>query len=120
MPNPTIETFTVGNETYDLKDKFAPTTAGIAGQVLISSGLGAPVWGNAPESLGKRVSSTVDDDSVSFIDSAIGNTSIIDGPYIQDVLVGVVDAEQSSTTVTFTLSDDSADGKTAYIWVRSV
>lgn len=70
------------------------------------------------EDMGTKVSSTVSDDTVSFTNAAITNNSIIDGPYIADVLVGLVEAEQTGTTVTFTLTDDSADGKNAYIWVR--
>lgn len=72
-------------------------------------------WGDA---LGKKITSTVSGDSVSFVDSSISATSVIDGPYIADVLMGIDDVEVSGTTITYTFDSSDANGKTAYIWIR--
>lgn len=67
---------------------------------------------------GTQVSATVNGTSLSFTDNSITNDSIIDGPYIADVLVGLKAVSQSGITITYTLSNNSADGKNAYIYVR--
>lgn len=69
--------------------------------------------------LGTRVSATVDDDTVSFTDASIPS-GVIDGPYVADLLMNIDDVTISGTTVTYTFTDDTADGKTAYIWVRDL
>lgn len=69
----------------------------------------------------KKLTATVSGKSVAFTDSKIGdnvNPPTIDGPYIADVLVGLVSATISSNTLTYTLADNSANGKSAYIWLR--
>lgn len=72
-------------------------------------------WGDA---LGKKVSSTVSGSSVAFTDASISSTSVIDGPYVADVLIGIEEVEVNSTTVTYTFDSEDANGKTAYIWIR--
>lgn len=67
-----------------------------------------------------KVTGTVDDDTLEFTNAAITATCVIDGPYIEDVLIGIDSVTQSGTTVTYTLEDDTADGASAYIWVRTL
>lgn len=66
----------------------------------------------------KRLTSTVSGREVSFTDNSITDTAAIDGPYIADILVGVIAVEVTGTTVKYTLSSRDANGKTAYAWVR--
>lgn len=68
----------------------------------------------------KKLTATVSGSSVSFTDSAITSTAAMDGPYIADVLIGVTEVSVSGTTVTFTLSSEDANGKGAYLWVRTI
>ena len=44
--------------------------------------------------------------------------SIIDGPYINNVMAGIEDVEIANNKIVYTLSDDSADTCLAIIWVR--
>ena len=70
--------------------------------------------------LGTKLTSTVSNDSLTFTNVAITSSAVIDGPYIQGVLIGLLELDDSTTgTLVYTLEDDSADGATAYIWVRS-
>lgn len=67
---------------------------------------------------GKRVSSTVSNDSVTFTDAALTATSIIDGPYVGGMVMGIDSVTPGTGTVTFTFTSTDADGETAYIWIR--
>lgn len=67
-----------------------------------------------------KVTGTVSGDTLSFTNSKISSTAALDGPYIADVLVGITDVAISGTTVTYTLSSEDANGKGAYLWVRSI
>lgn len=70
--------------------------------------------------LGTKLTSTVSDDTLTFTNAGITANAVIDGPYIQGVLIGLLELDDSTTgTLVYTLEDDSADGATAYIWVRS-
>lgn len=70
---------------------------------------------------GKRVSSTVSGSTVAFTDTLISSSSsVIDGPYIQDILTGIQSQTISGNTLTFTLTDSAADTKNAYIYIRTV
>ena len=73
-----------------------------------------------PDYSATKVTGTVDDDTLEFTNAAITATCVIDGPYIEDVLIGIDSVTQSGTTVTYTLEDDTADGTSAYIWVRTL
>ena len=79
------------------------------------SGIGQSIEENG---LGKKLTATVSGATVSFTDSAIP-AGVIDGPYIADLQMGVEKVVISSNTAAFTLSNSSANGKTAYIWVRT-
>ena len=68
---------------------------------------------------GVKVSATVSGSSLAFTDAAIGANSVIDGPYVADMIVGIGSVSTSGTTITYTLEDSSANGKSAYIWVRN-
>jgi hypothetical protein len=102
----------------------APTaTAGtnntqIATTAFVNTAIGAAP--NMPDYSATKVTGTVDDDTLEFTNAAITATCVIDGPYIEDVLIGIDSVTQSGTTVTYTLEDDSADGASAYIWVRTL
>lgn len=67
---------------------------------------------------GKQVSSTVSGDSVTFTDAALTATSIIDGPYVGGMVMGIDSVIPGTGTVTFTFTSADADGETAYIWIR--
>lgn len=101
--------------------------AGIKGLVPVPSAgdnekflKGDGTWGVA-DSLGTVVTSTVNGKTVSFTDVNIIDTSIIDGVYVKDSLVGLNSYEFDAIThtLTFTFIDNSADGKTAIIYVRN-
>lgn len=67
------------------------------------------------EALGTKLTSTVSGNTLTFTDVS----GVVDGPYIEDVLVGIDSLSVNGSTITYTLSDASANGKTAYIWLRS-
>ncbi len=73
-------------------------------------------------SLDYKISATVSGSSVSFTDNSLTSTSVIDGVYVTDVIVFVAGCSYNSSThtVTYTFKDSSANGKTAYIWVRNI
>lgn len=102
----------------------APTaTAGtnntqIATTAFVNTAIGAAP--NMPDYSATKVTGTVDDDTLEFTNAAITATCVIDGPYIEDVLIGIDSVTQSGTTVTYTLEDNSADEASAYIWVRTL
>ena len=68
--------------------------------------------------VGKKVSSTVSNDSVTFTDATLTATSIIDGPYVGGMVMGIDSVTPGTGTVTFTFTSTDADGETAYIWIR--
>lgn len=68
---------------------------------------------------GVKVSATVSGSSLAFTDASIGANSVIDGPYVADMIVGIDSVSTNGTTITYTLADSDANGKTAYIWVRN-
>ena len=88
-----LSTFTVGQTTYNIKD----TTA---------RGL-----------LGTKVTGTVSGNTLAFTNSKISNNVEIDGPYVQNNLIGLESVVFNGTTVTYTLENETADGASAYIWV---
>lgn len=70
---------------------------------------------------GKKIHGRVSGATLVFQSEVITDDSVIDGPYIKDVLAttdGMVYSSEDSS-VTFALSDTSADNKPAYIWVRT-
>lgn len=70
--------------------------------------------------LGTKLTSTVSDDTLTFTNVAITANVVIDGPYIQGALIGILSLDDSTSgTIEYTLEDDTADGASAYIWVRS-
>lgn len=68
---------------------------------------------------GVKVTGTVSGSSLAFTDASIGANSVIDGPYVADMVVGIDSVSISGTTITYTLADSDANGKSAYIWVRN-
>lgn len=71
------------------------------------------------EALGTKLESTVSGNTVTFTSDLIGSDSVPDGPYIKDVLTGLQGVAYNGTTITYTLTDTSADGKEAYLWIRN-
>lgn len=88
--------------------------------LLVSEGMLNEYHQYVAKSFGVKVSSTVSGKTVSFTNAAITSSKTIDGPYIADVLVGIESMSSSGTTITYTLEDESANGKTAVIFVRDV
>lgn len=71
----------------------------------------------------KKVTSTVSGNSLVFTDNIIGNTlnpPTIDGPYIADMLtiISSITVDTSNNRITYTLTNNDANGKSAYIWLR--
>ena len=64
---PTVPVITLNGSTAGNPDFYAPTSAGTSGQVLMSSGGGAPVWAAAPSGGGD------------VTDVTVGGTSVVDG-----------------------------------------
>lgn len=64
-----------------------------------------------------KVFGVVDGDTLVFTDDSISSTAFISCPYIQGGLPGIKSAVLNSHTLTFTLSDSTADKKKAYILV---
>jgi hypothetical protein len=67
---------------------------------------------------GKKVSGTVSGSSVTFTDADLTSDSIIDGPYVGGMVMGIASVTPSTGSVTFTFTSSSASGQTAYIWIR--
>ena len=67
---------------------------------------------------GKKVQGTVSSTSVTFTDSDLTSSSIIDGPYVAGYVMGIASVTPGTGTVTFTFTSADADGETAYIWIR--
>lgn len=97
-------------------------SGGTTGQVLAkhSNSDGDVEW----VTLSKKITATVDDDTLTFTDSSINADSIIEGPYIQGV--GTFQAEGYESvaftavthTLVYTFSDNSFDGSSAVIIVK--
>lgn len=64
---PTVPVITLNGSTAGTPSFYAPTSAGTAGQVLVSNGSGAPTWQAAPSGGGD------------VTDVTLGGTSVVDG-----------------------------------------
>ena len=53
--NATVNNITLNGQSNQNPSFYAPTTSGSSGQVLLSSGSGAPTWGNMPQAFTKYV-----------------------------------------------------------------
>lgn len=99
------------------------TDSGIASGIFpsgVSTSNKLATMSDVSGSLGTKLTSTVSNDTLTFTSASITSSKIIDGPYIQGVLIGILELDDSTTgTLVYTLEDDSANGATAYIWVRS-
>lgn len=75
--------------------------------------------GGGGGSIRKRVNSTVSGSTLVFTDTSIDSTSVIEGPYILNGYSAISAAVYDSTnhTITYTLADDTASGKSACIYV---
>ena len=100
----------------------APTAAAGTNttQIATTAFVNTAIGNATPNYSSKMVTGTVNDDTLEFTDNAITATCIIDGPYIEDALIGIDSVSQSGTTITYTLEDSSADDASAYIWVRTL
>ena len=78
-----------------------------------------PYHKSVEEEYGEKITSTVSGNTVTFTSDLIGSDSVPDGPYIKDVLTGLQGVAYNGTTITYTLTDTSADGKEAYLWIRN-
>lgn len=115
--NPYVNKVVYGNNTLIDLTGITVTPATLLAGVTAINASGQLITGEM-QGMGTKVSGTVSGSTLSFTNSAIKSNSIIDGPYIADVLTGIDTVSQNGTTITFVLENDSANGKTAYIWVR--
>lgn len=68
---------------------------------------------------GKKISSTVVGNTITFTDDMIAEDStIIDGPYVQQFHVTYVSAVIEGNTLVIDLANDDANGSTAYVYLR--
>ena len=108
------DTLILNGVLYDVTASISQGGTITAGTNVVASNFDSKVKG----SLGTKLSATVSGTALTFTDASILSTSVIDGPYIADVLIGINEVSTGTNTITYTLEDDSASGKTAYIWVR--
>lgn len=66
--------------------------------------------------LGDKVSGTVSGNTLTLTGTAITATAAFTGPYIQDVLIGVQSVVRNGNTLTYTLTDNSANGKKGFVY----
>lgn len=103
---------------------YAPTTPGSAGQVLLSSGSGAPAWGAMPQAFAKYTGTNaqLSASGGSFLWEIpnsvhqIGNAGIIVQVYdasAGDEVIADVNVDQSSYTISITINDSSGAGTLA-------
>lgn len=78
-----------------------------------------PYHKSVEEEYGEKITSTVSGNTVTFTSNLITSNSVPDGPYIKDVLTELQGVTYSGTTITYTFTDTSADGKEAYLWIRN-
>lgn len=112
---------TVDNEVFEPMIRFADVTDDTYEPYHISVQQCIEILQQAINNvLGEQVYSTVVGDTLEFTDPLIITNCAIDGPYINNTLIGLKDAEidTENYTLTYTLSSTEADGASAYIWIR--
>lgn len=114
--NATANTITLNGSENANPSFYAPTTAGSSGQVLLSSGTGAPTWGAMPQAFTKYVAQNIQlsGSGGSFIwvipssEHNINNAGIIVQVYevaTGNQVIADVSVNQSNYTITITIND---------------
>ncbi|MBQ7563922.1 MAG: bacterial Ig-like domain-containing protein [Lachnospiraceae bacterium] len=81
----------------------------------------AQYWAGQSESgadLGAKVFGVVVGDTLTLTGDDITANVIVTGPYFEDTLIGIKSVVRDGNTLTYTLTDDSADGVNAFIYVK--
>lgn len=120
----TNNTITLNGSAVQNPTFYAPTTAGNSGQVLLSSGTGAPTWQNMPQAFTKYVGQNVQLSAsggsftwtIPATEHGIQNNGIIVQLYevaTGNQVIADVAVDQTSYTVTITINDTASAGTLA-------
>ena len=120
----TANTITLNGSATKTPSFYAPTGAGTSGQILVSSGSGAPVWQNAPESFHKytatngslTASGGAFTWSIPATTHKVSNVGIIVQLYqvsTGEMVFADVTVNQSNYNVTITINDTASAGTLA-------
>ena len=120
----TANTITLNGSATKTPSFYAPTGAGTSGQILVSSGSGAPTWKNAPESFHKytatngalTASGGAFTWSIPATTHKVSNAGIIVQLYqvsTGEMVFADVTVNQSNYNVTITINDTSSAGTLA-------
>ena len=122
--NATANTITLNGSKTKTPSFYAPTGAGTSGQILVSSGSGAPTWKNAPESFHKYTATngslTASGGAFTWSISAnthgVSNVGIVVQLYqvsTGEMVFADVTVNQSNYNVTITINDTASAGTLA-------
>ena len=120
----TANTITLNGSATKTPSFYAPTGAGTSGQILVSSGSGAPTWKNAPESFHKYTATngslTASGGAFTWSIPAsthkVSNVGIIVQLYqvsTGEMVIADVTVNQSNYNVTITINDTTSAGSLA-------
>ena len=120
----TANTITLNGSATKTPSFYAPTGAGTSGQILVSSGSGAPTWKNAPESFHKytatngslTASGGAFTWSIPTTTHKVSNVGIIVQLYqvsTGEMVIADVTVNQSNYNVTITINDTASAGTLA-------
>lgn len=120
----TANTITLNGTQTKTPSFYAPTGAGTSGQILVSSGSGAPTWKNAPESFHKYTATngalTASGGAFTWSIPAsthkVSNVGIIVQLYqvsTGEMVIADVTVNQSNYNVTITINDTASAGSLA-------
>ena len=122
--NATANTITLNGSKTKNPSFYAPTGAGTSGQILVSSGSGAPTWKNAPESFHKYTATngalTASGGAFTWSIPAsthkVSNVGIIVQLYqvsTGEMVIADVTVNQSNYNITITINDTTSAGSLA-------
>ena len=129
--NATANTITLNGSKTKTPSFYAPTGAGTSGQILVSSGSGAPTWKNAPESFHKYTATngalTASGGAFTWSIPAsthkVSNVGIIVQLYqvsTGEMVFADVTVNQSNYNITITINDTNSAGTLASGTYRAV
>ena len=122
--NATANTITLNGSQTKTPSFYAPTSAGTSGQILVSSGSGAPTWKNAPESFHKytatngslTASGGAFTWSIPASTHGVSNVGIIVQLYqvsTGEMVIADITVNQSNYNITVTINDTNSAGTLA-------
>lgn len=122
--NATANTITLNGTQTKTPSFYAPTGAGASGQILVSSGSGAPTWKNAPESFHKytatngslTASGGAFTWSIPASTHGVSNVGIIVQLYqvsTGEMVIADITVNQSNYNITVTINDTNSAGTLA-------